>query len=277
MSVRVARRRWWALVVVLLVIGCVAWLTRGAGDALFYRPDADDHGSMPAGSGSVWFRAADGTRLHGVWLPAIGEQHGTVVYCHGNHANLTHHLRFVAWLPEHGYRVLIFDYRGFGRSEGSPTRAGTVQDVLAAIDVALARDPERTVVFGHSLGAAIGIVATAQRPAVRGVIAESTFPSYRAAARGTVPWLGFVVPWFVSDGFDPIDVLHRLPPRPLLVIHGTADHITPFELGQRLFDAAAEPKELWAVDGARHATPWVRLGAEFEGRVIGFLGRAIGG
>lgn len=248
------------------------------GDAMFYRPDAIVHGT-PESYGlqieDVWFAAVDGPRLHGWWAPADGESIGTVVYCHGNHANLTHHARFVAWLPSRGFNLLLFDYRGFGSSEGTVSRAGTVEDTVAAIDFALARDPERTVVFGHSLGGAVGIVAAARRPAVRAVIAESTFPSYRAAARAIAPRLEPLVPLLISAGLDPIDSLPDLAPRPLLVIHGTNDAIVPFELGRALFDAADEPKQWHPVEGGGHVTPWVDLGTAFEELVSGFLALAI--
>ena len=84
--------------------------------------------------------------------------------------------------------VLVFDYRGYGRSEGEPTREGLVDDAVAALDLALREEPDRTVVFGHSLGGAIAVVAASRRPAVRAVVAESTFPSFRAAARASAPW-----------------------------------------------------------------------------------------
>ena len=250
----------------------------GLGDGMFYRPDSVVHGT-PESYGLkaevVWFAATGGPRLHGWWTAADGEPLGTVVYCHGNHANLTHHARFVAWLPSRGFNLLVFDYRGYGQSEGTVSRAGTVEDTLAAIDFALDRDPERTVVFGHSLGGAVGIVAAARRPAVRAVVAESTFPSYRDAARGVAPLLKLMVPLLVSEGLDPIRELADIAPRPLLVIHGTDDAITPFELGQTLFAAASEPKQWYAVQGGGHITPWVHLGREFEVLVCDFLTRGL--
>src|SRR5690606_32428358 len=149
-------------------------------------------------------------------------------------------------------------------SEGTADRPGTVADGIAALDQALARDPSRTVVFGHSLGGAIAIAAAAERPAVRAIAAESTFPSYRAAARCTAPALGFLVPLLVSAGHDPIDALRRGRPRPLLVIHGSDDRITPLQLAHELFAAAPEPKRLCIVEGAGHLTPWVLENDAFE-------------
>jgi fermentation-respiration switch protein FrsA (DUF1100 family) len=257
------------LLAVCLLHGCNSW---------FYYPNQEIYGSAASyglDAQDVAFAAPGGPRLHGWWTPARGEVQGTVVYCHGNYGNLTHHAGIVRWFPDRGFNLLIFDYRGFGRSEGSVDRAGTVLDAIAAIDFALARDPHRTVVFGHSLGGAIGLVAAASRPAVRAIAVESTFYSYRAAARCAVPALGFMVPLLVSDGFDPVDALPQIPPRPLLVIHGTDDEITPFQLGRELFDRAEDPKTLRVVKGGGHVTPWVAEREKFEAYLCGFFRASI--
>lgn len=272
------RARWGIVGAVALISAGVGSCVVKIGDSSFYRPDSRVHGT-PESHGlnaePVRFRARNGPSLHGWWVPAVGESKGTVVYCHGNHANLTHHARFVKWLPARGYHVLLFDYRGFGKSEGEVTREGTVEDTVAAIDYALSRDPDRTIVFGHSLGGAVGIVAAAQRTAVRAVVAESSFPTYRAAAREVAPWLSWIIPLLVSEGFEPVDALEDLPPRPLLVIHGTDDHITPLELGESIYAAALEPKRWHPVEGARHATPWIHQGEAFEAVLCGFFAEAL--
>lgn len=254
------------------LVGCDSW---------FYHPNRHHYASRAdlglQQAEDVHFQDPGGPRLHGWWVPAQGKAQGTVVYMHGNHANLTLHARFVSWLPERGFNLLLFDYRGFGRSDGSPDRAGTVADGIAALDFALARDPDRTFVFGHSLGGAIGIVAAADRPAVRAIAVESTFPTYRAAARCTAPLLAFLVPLLVSSGHDPVDALRRAPPRPLLVIHGRDDDITPVHLAHELFAAAPEPKTLLVVDGCGHGTPWVQEAAVFEERLVDFFRAALQG
>lgn len=266
-----------ATLLCLLLFGLLACCA----DGLFYHPSATVYATPESygltGVEEVSFAAPGGPSLHGWWLPAQGEPRGSVVYCHGNAANLTLHARYVAWLPARGFNVLIFDYRGYGRSQGAVTRAGTVEDAVAAIDVALARDPDRVVVFGHSLGGAVGLRAAAERPAVRGVIAESTFSNYREIAAAKVPWISWLVPLVVSAGLDPDAVLSRLSPAPVLVIHGERDHIVPVEVGERLFERASEPKELWKVPEARHMSPWALRSRrdEFERRFEAFFDRAL--
>jgi fermentation-respiration switch protein FrsA (DUF1100 family) len=260
----------------LLAISYVAlW---SVADSLFYYPSQHVYGTgveLDVHPDNVNFAAPNGPRLHGWWFAPLGKHRGTIVYCHGNAANLTLHARYTEWMPKKGYAVLVFDYRGYGQSAGSPTRDGTVADALAAIDYALARDPNRTIVFGHSLGGAIAIVASAQRKAVRAVVAESTFPSYRAVAAATAPTFSALVPLFVSEGQDPITYLPTLKERPLLVIHGEDDHIVPVALGRQLHEAASEPKELWVVPGARHFTPWLHVPEEFEARLDAFFSEAL--
>lgn len=264
------------LLVAALVTGyLVLW---SVADKLFYYPSQQIYGTgdeLDVQPKDVAFQAPNGPLLHGWWLAPHGKHRGTVVYCHGNAANLTLHARYAEWMSKKGLAVLVFDYRGYGKSEGSPTRDGTVADALAAVDYALARDPNRTIVFGHSLGGAIAIVAAAQRPAVRAVVAESTFPSYRTIAAATAPAFGALVPLFISEGQDPITYLPALKARPLLVIHGEDDHIVPVALGRELFAAASQPKELWIVPGARHFTPWLHVPEEFETRVNAFFTKAL--
>ena len=157
------------------------------------------------------------------------------------------------------------------------SRLMTVADAVAAIDYALQRDPDRVVVFGHSLGGAVGIRAAAERPAVRGVVAESTFSNYREIAAEKAPWISWLVPLVISAGFDPDEVLASLPPAPLLVIHGERDHIVPVEVGELLYERAREPKALWKIPEARHMSPWALPARrqEFEARLLQFFAEAL--
>ena len=272
------KRRWrrikWSvrLVVVLLVIGYLKFVGL---DGKFYYPNTEVYG-QPEDFGltheDVSFQTSDGLTLHGWFLPAVGEPHGTVVHFHGNAANITAHIGLIEWLPRAGYHVLMFDYRGFGRSEGHVTRAGTTRDGHAALDYALTR-PEAAGLplffYGQSLGGAVAIVVAAERPEVRAVVAESTFASYRGIAARQAQrlvhfgWLSrLLARATVSAGQDPIDVVARLAPRPLLVIAAEQDTICFPEQARELYEAAAEPKSFWLVPGAEHLA--VALAAERE-------------
>lgn len=270
---RPASRRWtrWRI---------IKWAVRGAAllfvatylgriglDGFFYYPNCTTY-ERPEAYGLVYedvrFKTRDGLTLAGWFLPAANGRpaRGTVVHFHGNAANISGHLLLVSWLPTQGYNVLMFDYRGYGESEGKPTRAGTIADGNAAIDYALSRPEVRAgplFAYGQSLGAAVAVVVSAQRPEIAGVIAESPFSGYRRIAARHLQKRIFISPLArglaticVSGGYDPIDAVSRIAPRPVLVIVAGNDKICFPELGRELFEAAREPKEFWEAPGSEH-------------------------
>lgn len=234
-------------------------------DHLFYYPSTARYDS-PERCGvryeSVSIPTPDELRLHGWFFPAQGESAGTVLHLHGNAGNITGHFHHVMWLPSAGWNVLCWDYRGYGESEGRISREGSIIDANAALDYLLRRpdvDANRVVAFGQSLGGAIGIVLTAERPEIKALAVDGAFDSYR----GIVGWhirrslilslFGWWVPRFaMRDGFDPIDCVGRIAPRPILIMHGSADQVVDPAMARRLYDAAGEPKQLWLVPGADH-------------------------
>jgi uncharacterized protein len=277
----------WAvrIAAVLFVIGYLKFVGL---DSKFYYPNDEDYG-RPEEFGlvheDVWFQTQDGVKLHGWFLPARGPAKGLVVHFHGNAANITAHMSLIEWLAQSGYHVLMFDYRGFGKSEGRVTRAGTIRDGQAALDYALSRPEAKDLplfVYGQSLGGAVAIVVAAERPEVRAVVAESTFSTYRGiAARHATrlvhfPWLGRVLATCaISSGYDPLDVVARLAPRPLFVIAAEDDEICFPELAQELYDAAGEPKSYWLVPNAEHLGIVLEAGTELKKRVCEFFDGAV--
>lgn len=227
------------------------------------------------------FNASDGVRLTGWFIPAVGPPRGTVIHFHGNAENMSTHVSFVTWLPPRGYNLFTFDYRGYGRSEGHPTRAGTIRDGLAAVDHVLARpdvDPNRVFIFGQSLGGAIAVVVAAQRPSIRAVCLDSPFSSYRRI--GTLhlkqilltEWGASAMAWsLLSGSYEPVDFVWRISPRPVLIIAGGRDEICFPELARELFDAARDPKEFWLVPEAAHTQAIDLLGRQAEDRIIQFF------
>lgn len=257
-------------------------------DGFFYYPNRQLYGS-PEEIGLDYepasFTASDGVRLDGWFFPASGEAKGTVLHLHGNAGNMTGHFQHVAWLPAAGWNVLCFDYRGYGRSAGKVSREGTIRDAHAALDYLVGRsdvNARRIVAFGQSLGGAIGIVLTADRPEVHGLAIDGAFDSYRRIAAWHIrhnPLLLCVAWWvprlLMSNGHDPIDCIARVAPRPLLILHGMADAIAPVNMARRLFAAAAEPKELWLVDGADHYDALREHADEAQLRLLAFFDRCV--
>jgi len=277
--------RWWVRLSIVLL--AAAYLKLVGLDGQFYYPNREIY-VRPEQLGlhyeDVTFPTRDGQTLHGWFLPARTTARGAVVHFHGNAANVSAHVALVSWLPDHGYHVLMFDYRGYGRSTGQVTRAGTIADGHAALDYLRTRpDTHGLPIFfyGQSLGGAVAIVVAADRPEVAAVVAESTFSSYRriaaAHARRLVRsrWLARgLAAITISDGFDPLDVVHRLAPRPLLVIVAERDEICFPELGRELYEAAREPKSFWLAPRAEHLAILAECPQELMDRITQFFAQA---
>ena len=239
--------RWLALVALAsLAAGCREFV-----EARFiYYPsrtlDAD-----PSSAGlafrDVRFTAADGVGLHG-WLIA-GRTPTTLLYSHGNAGNIAGRVSIARLLVDQlGVGVFLYDYRGYGQSDGTPSEAGLVSDAVAA-RTALLREgvaPADIVYFGRSLGAAVTVdLALAHPP--RGVVLEAPFTSVPAMAATVLPGAGwlFHTRW---DSLTKIRYLHA----PLLVLHGDADSTIPYAQGRALFAAAPEPKTFFTIRGGQH-------------------------
>jgi len=208
---------------------------------------AADPASVGLGFRDVTFAAADGVPLHG-WLIA-GRVPTTLLYSHGNGGNIGDRVRIARLLVDQlGVGVFMYDYRGYGRSQGAPSEAGLVRDAVAA-RAALLREgvaAEHLVYFGRSLGAAVTVdLAVAHPP--RGVVLESPFASVRAMGNAVLPGAGllFRTRW---DSLAKIAGLRA----PLLVIHGETDEVVPFAQGRAVFEAAPEPKTFVTLRGSRH-------------------------
>lgn len=221
----------------------------------------------------VWFQAADGTKLFG-WYAEAAATSAVLIWCHGNAGNMIHRLENLRALRQFGLSVFLFDYRGYGRSQGRPTEDGLYADALGAYDY-LTRGrrirPERLVVFGRSLGGAVAGELAVQRPAM-GLVLESCFPSIEAVAR--YYYMGLPVHWLLGAAFRLEDRLRQLS-LPKLFIHGDRDDIIPLELGRRAFEAAQPPKDFYVVRGADHNNlPFVG-GQPYYDRFAGFCASAL--
>ena len=216
------------------------------------------------------FLSSDGIRLHGWFIP--GEEDVTWLWFHGNAGSISNRLDNLKRLhDELGVNVLIFDYRGYGASEGSPSEEGLYLDAEAALSYLRSRSDvsrERIIYFGRSLGAGVAVELALRAPPY-GLILESAFPSIPYMARQAYPWFPFVQ-FFVRSRYDALDKLQRLGV-PKLLLHGDRDDIVPIDAGRELFDAAGEPKAFYTVRGAGHNDTYLVGGDSYFAALRSFV------
>lgn len=218
----------------------------------------------------VWFAAQDGTRLHGWYCPCKNPR-AIVLYAHGNAGNLSNRVPIMTALHELQITAMFFDYRGYGRSEGSPTTTGVISDTKAAVKYLAQRvkvEPSDLILMGRSLGGAIVIeIAPDFQP--KGIIVESSFSSLKQVAALHYPRLAWLVPRKKLDSKSRIKQYTGS----LLQSHGTHDQTVPLVLGQELFQAANEPKTFLKVPYANHNDPLPQAYYDQVGRFIDSLER----
>jgi len=218
----------------------------------------------------VWFMARDGVRLHGWLFSSEVANARLIIWFHGNAGNITERSQVAEELRRRGIDVLLFDWRGYGKSEGDPTESKLYLDSEAAYDYAaqeLHANPESIVLYGESLGGAYAAWLATQRK-IRSVIIENSFPSLRElgnALYAPIP-LGYFAPcsmmttrWLNKAG------------APVLVMHGRRDQVIPFALGIRLYDGLRVPKQLLVSESAGHSEIAFAEGARYYETVTAFV------
>jgi fermentation-respiration switch protein FrsA (DUF1100 family) len=199
----------------------------------------------------AWFEAADGTRLHGWYVPHANPR-AFVLFCHGNAGNVTDRVdKLFALNHRVGVSVLVFDYRGYGRSQGVPGEKGVLADARAARTWLAKRagiSEKQVVVMGESLGGAVAVDLAAEGGA-RALVLESTFTSLPDVAAYHYPWLPARL--LMDTQFNSLKKIAAYQ-GPLLQSHGDADTIVPYACGRRLFEAANQPKEFFTLPRRNH-------------------------
>jgi fermentation-respiration switch protein FrsA (DUF1100 family) len=199
----------------------------------------------------VGLSSSDGVRLHGWYLPREGS-HRALLFFHGNAGNISHRGESLAIFHRLGLNVLIIDYRGYGQSEGRPSEEGLYRDARAAWQYLVAQrgfQAKDIVLFGRSLGGAVAArLATEVQPA--GLILESSFSSARELADALLPLLSRLTP--LRYDFNAAAALADVH-CPVLVVHSPADEIIPYALGEKLYQAANEPKRFLPLYGDHNA------------------------
>jgi uncharacterized protein len=245
----------WRMARLVLIVGLVLVLMMMFFEnSLIFFPSRYPNGDwQPTGFRfeDAWFQAGDGTRLHG-WYIAHPHARAAVLFCHGNGGNITDRAFAAQMLRGHvSVSVLLFDYRGYGRSEGRPNGAGILADARAARKWLAEREKiaERdVVVMGESIGGAVA-VDLAARDGARALVLENTFNSLADVAAYHYPWLP--VRWAMRTRLDSAGLIGGYH-GPLFQAHGDADAIVPIRFGRRLFDAAHEPKTFFLMRGHNH-------------------------
>ncbi len=224
------------------------------------------------GYDDVDFVSDDGIRLNGWFIPAENRI-GVLLFCHGNAGNISHRLESIKIFHDLGLSVFIFDYRGYGLSEGDPSENGTYRDVEAAwnhlTEISMI-DPSEIIVFGRSLGGSIAAyIAKEQNPGA--LILESAMTSVPDIAAGMYPFLP--VRLLARFEYNTIDYIREIS-CPVLVIHSPDDEIIPYENGQKLFAAANEPKLFLELTGG-HNEGFLLAAKEYKDGLREFIGKIL--
>ncbi len=249
-ALRIAR---WPLIVYLSVMGLMMIFEESF---VFFPARYPDGDWQPPGLvfEDAWFRAADGTEIHGWYVPHEAPL-ATVLFFHGNAGNLSHRAEMLKVMHHRlGVCVLIFDYRGYGRSEGNPSEAGILSDARAARAWLANRQgisQSDVVLMGRSIGGAVAVDLAALDGA-RALVLESTFSSLPDVAACHYPWLP--VRRMMRTRLDSAAKIAAYS-GPILQSHGDADTIIPIRFGRRLFQAANRPKQFITLPGRDHNDP----------------------
>ena len=291
------RKIYWAVAIALVVPAAVVigggWIgcCRGIHPPLGESPYDTSQFDLPLED--VYFLSRDGLRLAGWFIP--GTNGATVILAHGRGSERSRMLPHANYLHKDGFSVLMFDFRYRGESEGDESTMGVKEpwDIEGAVDYLKTRsdvDSERIGVQGGSLGAVSAILAAAETPEIKGVVAEIPFKDLPSAIAHAFehPSEGVGLPSFpfapVSkffcelrlgvdlDEVSPVKVIGQISPRPVFLIDDLEDDVFPSDSVEVVYKAAREPKELWQIPGATHTTRggWETAPEEYERRVLAF-------
>ncbi len=248
----------WIAACLILAYGAVVLILLRIEDRLLFHPVPASQRWLEPPSGfvvqDVHFPTAAGTRIHARWFPCAAAQ-GAVLICHSRAGNLSLELKadeLAAWHRQIGCSVLIFDYPGYGRSEGHPSETACYDAAKAAyawLTQIQGIPPDQVLLYGRSLGSAVAVDLACQR-VYRALILVSPFSSLPDVALSQFPFLP--ARQLMHNRFPSLAKIGGCT-QPLFIVHGTHDHLVPVELGKRLFAAAPEPKRLLTVADAQHS------------------------
>ncbi|QQS49138.1 MAG: alpha/beta hydrolase [Acidobacteriota bacterium] len=260
-------------ILLVILFMCFRWIEH----KIVYHPDpyvAGPRWTPPRNAGDVWIPVTDSQRIHG-WYFKSGTQpaSATILYCHGNGGNISYLGWFGEALSRRGFDVLLIDYRGYGRSDGSTgDERQLYQDVEKGYEFLAGKtDPGSIVLYGQSLGTTAAIDVATRREC-RALIVESGLSSASDMGKVAFPWMPRWMTRLARNKFDSAGKIGKVK-CPVLIAHGTADPVIPVDQGRKLFELAKEPKELIIIPGGDHFL--VRSpDDEYLDRLAGFITRA---
>lgn len=281
------------------LVGCSS-LMYYPSQQLFYDPK-----KLGVETEDIWVQLQSGERVNGWWISARPQKSeagaikslkqsaqpthakGTIVQFHGNAENMSAHYASLLWLINEGYNLVTFDYPGYGVSEGEASPKNTVESgekILEWIRENKSTESKNLIIYGQSLGGAVALrVALEQKSKhpIRIVVIDSSFHSYQAVGKSVlskskITWLFQPLAYvFLSNHWGPKEI-EKISPVPMLVIHGDQDPIVDYELGKKVYDLAAEPKELWRIEGGNHIDVFWRENGVYRKKFTDWLEGALG-
>lgn len=239
--------------------------------SLFYQPDRYLYANpkkLGISFENVYFHAPDQTKLHGWYMHNkldAKKPKGLIIHFHGNAQNMSSHFLNLAWILDHGYDLFVFDYRGYGTSEGKPDKDGVFQDSLSALnkafELAQQNKVEQFIIFGQSLGGALATRSFydfTQKEKVKLLVLDSTFMNYKKVAaqalqRSWLTWLFHPLAFLViSNKYATEEIVPKITV-PTLVIHGKLDRVVNFSNGEEIYrKLEMEEKFFWPLEKGRH-------------------------
>jgi uncharacterized protein len=245
------------LALVLSTSACTQFLFQPL-KPLIYSPDA-----VHLKYNDIYAVDAQGLRLHGWVLHAKGKHVGSLIFFHGNGDNISTQFANVYWLADHGYDVYLFDYRGYGKSEGVPGLDGIISDYDVMLKAVLQKIPkdEKLIVMGHSFGASLSIYGVAHshyRNRIAALISVEAFSDYHEITQEVLSrsWLTWALQWPLSftidNSYRPLDSVTLISPIPLLIMQSKQDRIVELHHAKDLYAAAKPPRSLIVMQEGDH-------------------------
>lgn len=251
--------------------------------SVLFTPENEAMAADSASHEDVFFKTPDSVTLHGWLIRSSAPKKGTVIFLHDYQEKISGRTDNVLWLKDAGYDIFAFDYRGSGRSDGSPTSAGMRIDIAAAIETALRlvdvkRDP--VFILGQGLGGALSVYALANsvhKDRISVLIIDGSFAGRQDLGPEKLKTLAVERPYrdllagISDDSYSPIRWIDEISPIPVIIIHADADEVIPLRSGLKLYDRAKKPKELLIADGKGHSEALADM--DIRKRLITYLGK----